>query len=272
MSNWYLWYDPQPLPGSWNMAVDEFLFRQAQKNRGTYLRFYTWLRPTASLGCSQEVFRVVNLEECQKRGVDVVRRMTGGKMVLHHLEVTYSLSSSQTDLFTPTLEGSYRLISEALIKGLEIMGLKAALASTTAAAYARSNLPCFAYPARNEVEIGGKKIIGSAQKRAGSTFIQHGSIPLIKEIELLSAISFGLALLRPEGLTSLSDELGKKISFEEAADYLRQGFEEYFQINLVPFQPSPSEVERIRTIEITKYASPTWTLQKIEPPAFDFSD
>jgi len=50
------------------------------------------------------------------------------------------------------------------------MGLKAALASTTAAAYARSNLPCFAYPARNEVEIGGEKMIGSAQQRAAGVF------------------------------------------------------------------------------------------------------
>lgn len=257
--------DLSPLPGSWNMAVDEFLFHLAQKNSAIYIRFYTWLRPTASLGCGQEVTRVLNLEECRQRGVDVVRRMTGGKVVLHHLEVTYSVASSRVDIFTATLEGSYRLISEALVKGLEIMGLKAALASTTSASYARSNLPCFAYPARNEVEISGKKIIGSAQKRAGTAFLQHGSIPLIKEIELLSAISFGLASFRQESLTSLSDELGRKISYEEAAGFFCRGFEDYFKVKLKPFQFSAADLEQIKKIEISKYANSAWTLQKIEP-------
>ncbi|MBC7361018.1 MAG: lipoate--protein ligase family protein [Candidatus Aminicenantes bacterium] len=265
MGEWFILFNRDPLPGSWNMAVDEYLFRLAQNSSNTYFRFYTWLRPTASLGCSQDVSRVVNLEECQKRGVDVVRRMTGGKMVLHHLEVTYSVASSRTDIFTATLEGSYRLISQALVKGLELMGLKPTLASTTVSAYARSNLPCFAYPARNEVEINGKKIIGSAQKRTGSAFIQHGSIPLVKEIELLSAISFGLDPSRQGSMTSLSDELGWEIGYEEAAEYFRQGFEQYFGLELRPLELKPEELELIKRIETSKYASPRWTLEKLEP-------
>ncbi|HAR35323.1 MAG TPA: hypothetical protein DCR87_00160, partial [Acidobacteria bacterium] len=88
MPDWELIYDPQPLSGTWNMAVDEYLFRLARAGTRTFLRFYTWLRPTASLGCGQDINKVLNLEECQKRGVDVVRRVTGGKLVLHHLEVT----------------------------------------------------------------------------------------------------------------------------------------------------------------------------------------
>jgi len=265
MTEGFILFDREPLPGSWNMAVDEYLFRLAQHSQNTYWRFYTWLRPTASLGCSQEVSRVVNLEECQKRGVDVVRRMTGGKMVLHHLEVTYSVASSRTDIFTATLEGSYRLISEALVRGLELMGLKPSLTSATSSAYARSNLPCFAYPARNEVEVNGRKIIGSAQKRTGTAFIQHGSIPLIKEIDLLSAISYGLDRSRQGSMTSLSDELGREISHQQAAEYFRQGFEQYFGVKSVPLEFKPEELEIIKRIELTKYASPRWTLEKLEP-------
>jgi lipoate-protein ligase A len=265
MSDWFLIYEPEPLPGSWNMAVDEYLYQQAQKKQATYIRFYTWLRPTASLGCSQEVSRVINLKECRRRGVDVVRRMTGGKMVLHHLEVTYSVSSGETDVFTSTLEGSYRLISEALMKGLELMGLEPSLASSTSSAYARSNLPCFAYPARNEIEIRGKKIIGSAQKRSGSDFIQHGSIPLVTELDLLMAISFGLPPGRQDSLTSISDELERAVSYQEAADYFVQGFKSYFSLEFKPLVLTPSDLEQIKKIEAIKYKHPDWTLRKLAP-------
>ncbi|MGB9893661.1 MAG: lipoate--protein ligase family protein [Candidatus Saccharicenans sp.] len=265
MSEWLLIYDPQPQPGSWNMAVDEYLFRLAQIREDTFLRFYTWLRPTASLGCGQDLSKVLNLEECQKRGVEVVRRMTGGKLVLHHLEVTYSVASSRSEVFTATLEGSYRLISEALIRGLRLMDLPASLASSTPSGYARSHLPCFAYPARNEVEIKGKKVIGSAQKRQGVTFLQHGSIPLIKEFELLAAISYGLDQNRQGKITSLSDELGRLIGYQEAVDYFIRGFEDYFKVKLKVYEFSPEEIEIIRKIDQAKYASWQWTGERIDP-------
>lgn len=270
MTDWELICDREPLPGSWNMAVDEYLFLLAQKSQKTYLRFYTWLRPTASLGCSQDINKVLNLEECRKRGVDVVRRMTGGKLVLHHLEVTYSVASARADLFTPTLEGSYRLISEALVLGLRSMGLPAELAASTPAAYARSHLPCFAYPARNEVEINGRKAIGSAQKRSGLSFLQHGSIPLVKEVELLSAISYGLDPARADSMTSLSDELGKAVSYDRAVDHLVEGFKQQFQVELTERQLRPEESRIVARIENLKYASWSWTGGRVEPPGFDF--
>jgi len=265
MTDWYLVYDLEPLPGSWNMAVDEYLFRLAKESQSNFLRFYTWLRPTASLGCNQDISKVLNLEECGRRGVDVVRRMTGGKLVLHHFEVTYSLSSSRSDIFTSTLEGSYRRISEALVRGLVLMGLPATLASTTPSGYARSHYPCFAYPARNEVEIRGKKVIGSAQKRKGPAFVQHGSIPLIKEVELLAAIAYGLDPSRQEGMTSLSDELGRKIDFQEAVAFLLEGFKQYFQCEPQAWAFSSTELEIIKRIKMNKYENWQWTGNRVEP-------
>ncbi|MCX8160910.1 MAG: hypothetical protein N3G18_08265 [Candidatus Saccharicenans sp.] len=270
MADWELIYEREPLPGSWNMAVDEYLFLLAQKSGLTYLRFYTWLRPTVSLGCSQDISKVLKLEECRRRGVDVVRRMTGGKLVLHHLEVTYSLASARTDLFSPTLEGSYRLISEALVRGLRLLGLPAELAASTPSAYARSHLPCFAYPARNEVEINGKKAIGSAQKRSGTCFLQHGSIPLVKEAELLAAVAYGLDPVRADSMTSLSDELGRPVSYAQAVDHLIEGFKQQFQAELAARQFTPEERNIIEKIENRKYASWSWTGERQEPPRFDF--
>jgi lipoate-protein ligase A len=216
VKGWKLIVDKKPLVGSLNMAVDDFLFRSLSSEPQTYLRFYRWERPTVSLGYSQGIQKVVDVEYCQKKGIDVVRRMTGGKLVLHHREVTYSLCSSDKETFTATLADSYRLISLGLIRGLAKIGLKSYLADSPPNSYARGNLPCFSYPARNEIEIEGKKIVGSAQKRAGSKFIQHGSIPLEEDKGFLAPVSFLKKEDNKGRMISVSEALGKKVSFDWA--------------------------------------------------------
>jgi lipoyl(octanoyl) transferase len=94
MKEWDLIVDNTPLEGAWNMAVDEYLFRSVQECNRTFLRFYMWKRPTLSLGNSQKFENVVDPEACQKLRIDVVRRITGGKLVLHFKELTYCLCSS----------------------------------------------------------------------------------------------------------------------------------------------------------------------------------
>ena len=171
------------------MAVDDFLFRSVEEDGQTYLRFYAWDKPTASLGYSQKPAAVLDLDSCRELGIDVVRRITGGKMVLHFHEVTYSLCSSDHETFTALLSDSYRKVSLALLAGLRDLGIDAALAASTPPCYTRSELPCFSHPARDEIEVAGKKIVGSAQKRVGARFLQHGSILLDDDAALLKRIS-----------------------------------------------------------------------------------
>ncbi len=259
---WKLILDKKPLPGSWNMAVDDFLFRSLGEDPQTYLRFYTWERPTASLGYSQNIRKVVDIEYCQKNGIDIVRRMTGGKLVLHNKEVTYSLCSSDSQRFTSALKDSYRLISEALMRGFERMGLKPCLADAPPDSYVKGNLPCFSYPARDEVEVQGKKILGSAQKREGAKFIQHGSIPLEEDEGLLESVS---ALERNESqvrMISLSQALGKKVLFDWAVERLISGISEFFKVELTQKIFSNEERELISKIQKERYASHDWTFRK----------
>jgi lipoate-protein ligase A len=256
---WKLILDKKPLPGSLNMAVDEFLFRSLGDDPQTYIRFYTWERPTASLGYSQNIRKVVDVEYCKKNGIDIVRRMTGGKLVLHHKEVTYSLCSSDSQRFTSTLMDSYRLISEALMRGFMKMGLKPLLADAPPDSYVRGNLPCFSYPARDEIEVQGKKIVGSAQKRTGSKFIQHGSIPLEEDERLLKSVS---ALERSENkvrMISLSQALGKKVLFDWAVKHLLSGISEFFRVSLTPKIFNTGEKELISRIQEERYSSHDWT-------------
>lgn len=256
---WDLIVDENPLKGSMNMAVDDYLFQNLNDKPHTFLRFYTWEKPTVSLGYSQRIFKVADVEYCKKNGIDIVRRMTGGKLVLHHNEVTYSLCSSDSETFSINVAESYRLISRALIRGLERMGLKPYLADSPPDSYAKGNLPCFSYPARDEIEVLGKKIVGSAQKRVGFRFIQHGSIPLEEDGGLLPSISFLDGKESEIRLISLSEALEKKVSFDWAVHHLKEGVAEFFGVVLKPKIFSRLEMQAILKIKKEKYASDAWT-------------
>lgn len=246
------------------MAVDEYLLYSLGKGPQTYLRFYQWEKPTVSLGYSQNINKVVDINYCYGNGVEIVRRITGGKLVLHHHEITYSVCSSDHKIFPPRLSDSYRLISQALINGLKKMGINSYLASDAPSSYVKGNLPCFSYPARNEIEIDGKKIVGSAQKRLGSRFIQHGSIPVEDNgdfLELVSSLKGGEGKVR---MTSLSKVLDRKIGFEWAVEHLAEGFSEYFGINLKPKNFNSKEMKEILKIQKHRYENKDWTFFRKE--------
>lgn len=241
------------------MAADEYLFSCLSDAPVTFLRIYAWVRPTVSLGRSQQAERVVDEDFCRRKGVDIVRRATGGKMVLHDREVTYCLSSSDRDLFGDTVRGSYRLISAALAAGLAKLGLRAALAGAPPEEYARGALPCFSHPGRDELQVAGKKILGSAQKRRGGMFLQHGSLPLAHDEGLLRS-----AARLPDSeaeirMTSLGELLGRPVSWGEAAGRLREGFAEFFGVDLEEQRFSPEERGAVRRLQKEKYEDAGWT-------------
>ena len=260
MKSWDLLIDPEPRRGAANMAVDEYLFLSLGREPRTIVRFYSWARPTASLGYSQSADKMLDLDYCRRNGIYVVRRITGGKLVLHWREITYSISSSDTGTFSPTLAESYRLISSALIRGLEKMGLQARLAGPPPSSYLKGNMPCFAYPARDEIEIDGRKIVGSAQKRVAGRFLQHGSIPLQDDEGLLRRVS----LVRDEDSdlkrTSVSEALGREVDRELAVGCLVKGMAEHFGVRLVPLTLGGEAEEAIRDIQERRYEDDGWTL------------
>lgn len=263
-SGFFLLRHERPLPGSLNMAVDGHLLASLGEAPRTVLRFYQWERPTASLGAGQTAARVVDPEFCRTHGIDIVRRITGGKLVLHHQEVTYSVTSNDAAAFTDTLGGSYKRISQALVRGLEGMGLKAALADKAPPFYAKGTMPCFSLPAQDEIEVGGLKIVGSAQKRLAGRFLQHGSIPLAHDEELLRAVS----LYKGDGgilMTSLGRELGREVDFDWAVGHFVAGFQSFFGVSLRPLDLDRLDWEAIRALEARKYAHPAWTFEARDP-------
>ena len=260
MKSWGLLIDPVPRSGPANMAVDEYLFACLSKEPKTTVRFYSWERPTASLGYSQSADKILDLDYCLNNGIDVVRRITGGKLVLHWREITYSVASSDTETFSATLADSYRRISSGLIRGLEKMGLRARLAGPAPPSYSRGNMPCFAYPARDEIEIDGRKIIGSAQKRVAGRFLQHGSIPLHDDEGLLRRLSTGRDKEAKLHRTSISEALGHGVDREWAVGCLVKGVAEHFGVEFKPLTLGAAAQKEIRRLQKGRYEDDAWTL------------
>ncbi len=254
--------------GATNMAIDEAILQAVSEGLvPPTLRFYGWEPPCISVGLNQAIQEEIDLERCRLAGIHVVRRPTGGKAILHHNELTYSvaLPASHPLAGTGVLD-SFRRISCGLLKGLEVLGLKPYQAMPP-----REDLlspVCFEAPSDYEIECEGKKVIGSAQLRRKGGILQHGSIPLRGDI---AAIADFLRLGKEEReslkerirrrASTLSDLLGREVSFEEAAAAFIRGFREAFDLFLVPSSLTPFEEEQARALR-EKYASDEWTFNR----------
>jgi len=165
------------------MAVDEALLTCYPRLQRPTLRLYGWERPTLSLGHFQRA-EDVDMAACRSRGVEVVRRPTGGRAVLHGCEVTYSVVAG-LERFPQGVAASYRHISRALILALSELGLAAQWQRQHT--HARSAV-CFEAPALAELTIEGKKVTGSAQTRTRHALLQHGAVPLALDWTTLAAV------------------------------------------------------------------------------------
>ena len=115
-----------------NMAIDEAVFRGtiAGQTKPT-IRFYRSEPAAVSIGYFQDAKKDLNLERCRRNGIDIVRRITGGRTVFHHNEITYSITAgSEKRIFPGNISETYRIISECLIRGLRHLGIDARLATT----------------------------------------------------------------------------------------------------------------------------------------------
>jgi lipoate-protein ligase A len=198
--HWRLLVESTPATGWWNMAVDEVLFASATAGSAPVLRLYEWSGPWLSLGYAQP-FSASRGAACRDAGVHVVRRVTGGRAVLHGRDLTYGVAAAAAAL-PAGLESSYRLVSDAILAALRELGVEAERAATADAIAPAADFDCFAIPATDEICAGGRKLAGSAQRRAAGAVLQHGSIRLEPD-PAVAAAAVGLG----RGATSLL-ELG----------------------------------------------------------------
>ena len=176
-----------PAPPRRTMAVDEAMLDAAvaRGRDGAVVRFYRWATPALSIGAKQEVPRGI-LDRCAAAGVEVVRRPTGGGAVLHVHDLTYAVVAPERGM---GVLGIYRWVAEGLVAGFAFLGLEAGVVEHAGTGRA---LSCFALPTGADLEVGGRKICGSAQVRRSGWFLQHGSIP-VGDVRTQTAELLGLA-------------------------------------------------------------------------------
>lgn len=203
-----------PAAAAWNMSVDEALLL-AIGDRAPVLRLYTWERPTITLGYRQK--EPAWLERCSALGLDVARRVTGGGTVLHADDLTYAVAVPRDCADLPrNLRGGYEWVRRVLIAGLRAAGIDAAPAIPAACAD-RADI-CFAGATGMEISVGGRKLVGSAQRRGTSGWLQHGSLRLRDDSELYAALGIPCPGPPPGGLSRTRDRLAPALisAFESA--------------------------------------------------------
>ena len=230
MNHWkYL--DSGANTAAYNMAVDEELLARAQAGeRRPVLRLYAWNPPAVSIGRFQDMGTAVDAGACRQLGFDIVRRVTGGRAVLHRHELTYSVVA-RTDhpLFPGDVLGTYKVIAAGLVAGLRALGLPAEMVSRggrhSSLVHPASRDPaCFSSPSWYEILVRDRKIAGSAQRRVSGAFLQHGSILLDYDPVLEAKVIRGART--GDRVTSLRRELGLELPREEAAAAILKGFRE----------------------------------------------
>jgi lipoate-protein ligase A len=263
-----------PLKGQYNMGIDEAIQRAV--GRGEVLptvRFYQWDPACLSLGYFQDVNREVNLAGLREAKVDLVRRSTGGKAVLHDDELTYSVVILEKDLRGSVLE-TYCEISRALAEGLRRLGLPAQMAALERGVSARDprfrQAACFSAPSWFEITVHQKKIIGSAQNRKNGVILQHGSIPFHFDAQKLVGClrtssqehASRAALMLARKALGVSQALGREVSRKELEAAICTGFEAMLGWEIEPGELTASERSESARLAEEKYGSRKWTMER----------
>ncbi len=269
MRQWRLIYDC-PTIGAYNMAVDEAILRAvAQGEQPPTLRLYAWEPACLSLGYGQRATDV-DWERLAANGWTAVRRLTGGRAILHTDELTYSVALPlDHELAQGDIVDSYRHISEALLVALQLLGAQPA--ADPLSEPLRSVAPvCFETPSHYEITVDGRKLIGSAQARKHDGLLQHGAFPLHGDIaRICDALVYAdeserdatKEHVRGRALT-LEDALGRRVEWSEAAEAVIDGFRSAFDIDLDLQTLSAEEQAAACQIHDETYAADTWTLRR----------
>ncbi|WP_188207660.1 lipoate--protein ligase family protein [Alkalibacillus aidingensis] len=256
----------------YNMALDECLLKWHSEGKiPPTLRFYQWEPAGLSLGYFQKVNGRIHTENVKKYGFGLVRRLTGGRAVLHDDELTYSVIVSEEHPGMPsTVTEAYKVISKGLLEGYRLLGLDAKFSIPEGKLNQTGSAVCFDEPSWYELVLNGKKAAGSAQTRQRGVILQHGSIPLSMNLDQL----FDMFVYSDEHkrerakeklkdkATSIERELGRRPSIREVEKAFFHGFEKGLQVSLEPYMLTEDQQQEVKQLMKQKYASDDWNFAR----------
>jgi len=238
---------------AYNMGTDEAILEAVASGESLpALRLYAWSPAAVSIGYFQGLREEVDTDACVARGIDVVRRITGGGAVFHQAEITYSIVLPENHaLAQRSILASYERLCSGVIAGLSLLGIPAEFAPI------------------NDIVSGGRKVSGNAQTRRKACILQHGTVILDLDVELMFEV-LKVPAEKAKGrliedvkarVTSLRACLGREVTFMESEDALSRGFAEALDLVFVQKgnELAASESQRARVISAEKFSDPAWT-------------
>jgi len=242
-----------------NMAIDEAIVNaRIEGSVPNTLRFYRWKPSGVSVGRFQDVFNEVQVENCKRHGVDIVRRITGGGTVYHDCdgEITYSVVVKEKDFGTTDVVYAYNAICNGIIEAAKILGVNADFNPGDP-----KNCP--------NIAINEKKISGSAQFHKGGVLLQHGTFLLDTDLEKMftflrvpwAKTIHDVVCVARERLTSIKKELDHNVSVEEAYEALIQGFKKALKIQLEEEALTSQEQQLVMKLKKERYSTDKWNLK-----------
>lgn len=265
--------DSQFFSGAMNMAIDEMLMRQlSQQDRKPYLRFYKWQPATLSFGYNQKIERLIDVTAVRALGLDIVRRMSGGKMVFHNDEYTFCVGFPAELIEARIGKGKtflemFTLAVSPLLDGLAQMGVPARFADSREMRHSSNAVHCYATAAGHSIYAGNRKLIGAAGVFRNNSLIIHGSIPISASFPPEHCFNAGCKVSQDVDMAALRDfcpanEIEKLPGTMAAAFVTRLGLE----VEKLPL--TESELEISAKIAEEKYSDLFWSSSdKIEKSA-----
>jgi lipoate-protein ligase A len=247
-----------PLSGAANMGLDEALMARARETGVCTFRVYSWSTPTLSLGRNQLARGRIDPERLRRSGVDVVRRPTGGRALLHHRELTYSVAAPIGR--DESAKAWYAAINAVLLEALGALGVPAVPATIVGRTPTPGTASCFQRPDVGEIVVDGRKLVGSAVLKERGALLQHGSILLDDDqgmlVDLLPA-----GESPPEPAATLRASLGSEPPLiDTVADALFDALGRHARAERAPLDVDDG-LRREAALAAQRYASDEWTFR-----------
>lgn len=262
---------------AFNMALDEALLEWHSEGKiPPTIRFYGWNPPTLSIGYFQKVEKEIDMEAVKKYGLGFVRRPTGGRGVLHDQELTYSVIVSESHPAMPqTVTEAYRVISQGILEGFRFLRLDAYFAvPKTEEEKADLKNPrsavCFDAPSWYELVVEGRKVAGSAQTRQKGVILQHGSILLdLDEDMLFSLFKYPNERVKERlrqnfknKAVAINELTDRNITINEAKEAFFRGFEKGLNVQLERYELTDDELYYVQQLAKNKYETDEWNFKR----------
>lgn len=231
------------------MALDEACSESVKVGGPPTIRFWKWKPSAVSIGYFQSLKDEVRIDECERRGVNIVRRRTGGGAVYHDSEgeITYSITCPES-LLPKGITESYHLICGWIVDGLKTLGIQSE------------------FKPINDIITGGKKISGNAQTRRQGVLLQHGTILHDLDVEtMFSLLKVTEAKISDKLIQSVKERVTrildfKQVSQEETYQALLKGLTQGKEWEFGEW--TSQERERASQLAKERYSTREWNWMK----------